>query len=120
MRTDSLPRDAEPPSHISDVADLEVTRDQLIYLRRAELTGRSDSRRRLLRSPRLRRFQCELVRRVTVAVFGVSVQQVHQNRSGASPSGGAPLSFVPGHRGARVPLGSRSPRSPEHESRAAP
>ncbi|OZD38629.1 hypothetical protein CH252_32390 [Rhodococcus sp. 06-1477-1B] len=77
MRTDSLPRDAEPPSHISDVADLEVTRDQLIYLRRAELTGRSDSRRRLLRSPRLRRFQCELARRVTVAVFEVSVQQVH-------------------------------------------
>lgn len=74
MRADSLPRDAKLPGHICDVADFEVKRDQLVYLDRAELTGRSGSRRRLLRSPGLSRFQYELGRRVTVAMFGVGVQ----------------------------------------------
>jgi len=77
MRADGLPRDAKLPGHISDVADFEVTRDQLIYLGRTELTGRSGSRRRLPRSPGLRSFQYEFGRRATVAMFGVSVQQVH-------------------------------------------
>ncbi|MDQ1084553.1 hypothetical protein QE392_001973 [Microbacterium proteolyticum] len=60
MGTHCLPRDAELAGHISHVADFEVTRDQLIYLGRAELTGGSGSRCCLLRSPGLRSLQYEL------------------------------------------------------------
>lgn len=93
MRADSLPCDAELAGHISDVADFEVTRDQLIYLGRAELTGRSGSRRCLPWSPGLRSFQHELGRRVTVAMFGVSVQKVH--RIGPRSAGAFVVSSVP-------------------------
>lgn len=60
MRADSLPCDAELAGHISDVAVFAVTRDQLIYVRRAELAGRSGSRRCLPRPPGLRSSQYEL------------------------------------------------------------
>lgn len=87
MGADGLPRDAEPPGHISDVADFAIPRDHLIYFRRAELTGRSGSRRALSRSLGLRRLQRKLGRRAAVAMFAIGVQQVHRKHSAASLTG---------------------------------